>query len=96
MSETRRERAPCTTVEDLLELDSMEIMKGYRAGFEGWPEPGDNSSDSYWHGWRNGAVDAGHREKDPAQAALAFDVMEKGLKGPDGKTLIGRRVRAVH
>jgi hypothetical protein len=30
---------------------------------------------SYWHGWRNGMVDGGHRPKDAAQAALAHDYL---------------------
>lgn len=46
-------------------------MEGYRDGLAGDVEPGDNRSLSYWHGWRNGAVDGGHREKDEAQAILA-------------------------
>lgn len=67
MSEYR----PVTTLEDMATLDSFEIEAGYAAGLQGWPEPGNNQSRSYWHGWRNGAVDGGHREKDQAQAMLA-------------------------
>lgn len=67
MSEFR----PVTTLADLDALDGAEIVEGYRAGFAGEPEPGNNRSRSYWHGWRNGSVDGRHREKDAAQAELA-------------------------
>jgi hypothetical protein len=59
------EFAPVTT------LDDGELLEGYRDGRAGEPEPGNNRSRSYWHGWRNGAVDGGHRTKDEAQAVLA-------------------------
>lgn len=62
---------PVETLEDLATLDMDEVREGYADGFNGWPEPGNNRSRSYWHGWRNGAVDGGHREKDAAQSALA-------------------------
>lgn len=77
------ERAPITTLAELAELDESEILEGYRDGYDGEPEPGDNRSLSYWHGWRNGAVDGGHREKDAAQAILVHEVVnfqkERGL-----------------
>lgn len=59
------------TLSELADLDGAELLEGYHDGRAGEPEPGDNRSLSYWHGWRNGAVDGGHREKDPEQAALA-------------------------
>lgn len=65
------EFVPVTTIEDLDSLDALEVLDGYRDGFHGEPEPGNNRSRSFWHGWRNGAVDGGHREIDAAQAALA-------------------------
>ena len=52
-------------------LDRGEIMEGYWDGSHGEPEPGDNRSLAYWQGWRNGAVDGGHREKDAEQAEIA-------------------------
>lgn len=67
----RGERVPVTTVADLETLDDDEMIEGYRDGKAGEPEPGDNRSRSYWHGWRNGAVDGGHREIDAAQRELA-------------------------
>lgn len=62
---------PVTTLADLDALDDSEVLEGYRDGFAGDMEPGNNRSRSYWHGWRNGALDGGHREKDAAQAELA-------------------------
>ena len=62
---------PVTTLSDLEALDSAEVYEGYTDGFEGLPEPGNNRSRSYWHGWRNGRVDGGHQPKDAAQAELA-------------------------
>ncbi len=62
---------PVETLEDLATLDDREVIEGYWAGKDGWPEPGNNRTRSYWHGWRNGAVDGKHRKKDAAQAKLA-------------------------
>jgi chitinase len=56
-------------------LDMQEMIEGYHDGRAGWPEPGDNRTYAYWHGWRNGAVDAGHRQGDAAQMALAADYL---------------------
>lgn len=62
---------PVTTIEDLMSLDTVEMVDGYWDGWRGFPEPGNNRSRAYWHGWKNGAADAGHREKDAAQVELA-------------------------
>lgn len=62
---------PITSLADLVPLDDDEKLEGYRDGYGGEPEPKGNRSRSYWHGWRNGATDAGHRPKDAAQAELA-------------------------
>jgi hypothetical protein len=66
---------PVTTLDDLHSLDGIEVLEGYLDGLRGEPEPGNNRSRSYWHGWNNGAVDRGRREKDEAQAALAREVV---------------------
>ena len=71
-------RIPIRRAEDLDALDVAEVIQGYWDGKDGEPEPGGNRSLSYWHGWRNGAVDGGHRAADDAQRALAKDVIEKG------------------
>lgn len=69
-------RKPVTTVAELEALDQTEMVEGYWDGYHGEPEPGDNRSLSYWHGWRNGAVDGKHREGDAAQAKLAHEYVE--------------------
>lgn len=72
------ERVPIKRAELLDVLDLAEMIEGYWDGKEGLPEPGDNRSFSYWHGWRNGAVDGGHQVGDAAQAALAQDAIATG------------------
>ena len=67
-------RPQITTAEALAALDPAEILEGYRDGRAGDPEPGDNRSDAYWHGWTKGAFDGGHREKTAADIALARSV----------------------
>lgn len=62
---------PVSTLADLDTLDDAEVLEGYRDGLANEPEPGGNRSRSYWHGWRNGMVDHGHREIDAAQRELA-------------------------
>lgn len=71
MEDEMSELVPVTTLEDLATLDDDEMQEGYFDGYHGEPEPGNNRSRSYWHGWRNGAVDGKHREGDAAQAELA-------------------------
>jgi len=62
---------PVTTLADLATIDDAECIDGYWDGRENAPQPGNNRSRSYWHGWRNGMVDSRHMEKDDAQAELA-------------------------
>lgn len=70
-----------STLDDLDTLDSDEVIEGYRDGRAGEPEPKGNRSRSYWHGWRNGAVDGGHRQGDAAQAKLAAAYVARGRLG---------------
>lgn len=56
-------REPVISLMDLARLDDTEQAEGYRDGHEGLP-CGDNRSRSYWHGWRQGARDGGHRDRD--------------------------------
>lgn len=65
------------TKADLDVLDDAEMVAGYWAGREGAPEPGSAFSRSYWHGWRNGAVDFGHRQIDHSQQQLAREIVGK-------------------
>lgn len=74
------EYQPVRTMAELKLLDSDEIVQGYRAGLDapfGAPEPGSDKSRSYWHGWRNGSSDGGHRAIDPAQRQLAREIVGK-------------------
>lgn len=73
------ERFIVSTMDQLSRLDPEEIMEGYRDGFNGEPEPGNNRSDSYYHGWRNGRVDGGYAPSDWAQMALARECV-KGMQ----------------
>ena len=59
-------------------LDDKEVLEGYIDGSKNEPEPKGNRSVSYWHGWRNGMVDYGHKERDDAQTELAKDAIESG------------------
>jgi len=68
---------PIRRVASLDLVDDGECVEGYLDGFRGDPEPMGNRSLSYWHGWRNGAVDGGHRAKDEAQAELACDNLSR-------------------
>jgi hypothetical protein len=65
------EFTPVETVAAFRLLDDGEILEGYFDGFHGGPVPGSDRSRSFWHGWRNGQVDAGRAEPDPAQRLLA-------------------------
>lgn len=63
-------RLPINRCNQLSKLITQEVIEGYIDGRNGEPEPGDNRSYSYWHGWRNGAADGGHRPIDQAQREL--------------------------
>lgn len=71
-------RIPIRKAKQLDDLNEKEMVEGYLDGFQNEPQPGDNRSYSYWHGWRNGMVDGKHAEGDGAQAALAHDVVKTG------------------
>ncbi|MBI0537769.1 hypothetical protein D9599_19610 [Roseomonas sp. KE2513] len=57
------------SVTDFRSLDEAEILIGYMDGMAGLVGEKDMTM-SYWHGWRNGAVDAGFIEPDQAQLQL--------------------------
>lgn len=67
---------PIKDAADLAELNEADLLEGYRDGRAGEPEPKGNRSKSYWHGWRNGAVDGGHREIDAAGRALVRSYLD--------------------
>ncbi|MCQ8278077.1 hypothetical protein NFI95_06405 [Acetobacteraceae bacterium KSS8] len=61
---------PVATISDFRLLDDGDVLEGYLDGVSAGPEPGSDRSRSYWHGWRNGRVDAGLARPDAAQIAL--------------------------
>lgn len=65
---------PIATVAELDALDQDEVVEGYRDGLQGEPEPGDNRSLAYFHGWRCGAMDAGRIEIDAVHRRLVAEV----------------------
>lgn len=71
-------RIPIIKAEKLKELDDSEVTQGYADGLKNEPNPGDNRTYSYWHGWRNGMVDGGWAELDKHQRALCKDVVDTG------------------
>lgn len=48
-----------TTLAELLELNDAELMEGYMSTEKGDPEPGDNRSRAFHHGWRMRMMDLG-------------------------------------
>lgn len=86
--------APITTIAELDTLDGDEMYEGFRDGFAGEPEPGGNRSRAYWHGWRNGAVDGGHRQKDAAQAILAAAVYREMTSAAHRRAYIAQQAKA--
>jgi hypothetical protein len=78
-------RVPIRTKAECDALDPVEMIDGYNYGRAGEPEPGDNQSLSFWHGWRNGAVDGGHRLSDAAQEALARDYLSHPIEPKWGR-----------
>jgi chitinase len=75
------ERIPLTRATQLDELDMAEVTEGYSDGFAGEPEPGDNRSFAYWHGWRNGYADK-FSSPDAAQMELARDYVKQNRNRP--------------
>jgi len=59
-------------VADFRTLDESDILIGYMDGIAGLVGAKDMTR-SYWHGWRNGVVDAGFLEPDEAQLELDAD-----------------------
>jgi hypothetical protein len=57
------------SVADFRSLDEAEILIGYMDGVAGLVGA-EGMTRSYWHGWRNGAVDAGFIEADEAQLQI--------------------------
>ncbi len=58
------------TVAEYRSLDEAEVMIGYMDGVAGLTGVADTMTRSYWHGWRNGAVDGGFIDPDEAQIEI--------------------------
>jgi hypothetical protein len=84
------EFASVRTVADFRRLDDGEILEGYLNGFHGSSEPGSDHSRAFWHGWRNGRVDAGLAEPDCAQLSLdqEFRLMTRFVEFPTNQSLV--------
>lgn len=61
---------PVRTIADFRCLDEGQVMIGYMDGVQGLPFVGTSMDRSYWHGWRNGAVDGGFIAPDEHQVEL--------------------------
>lgn len=68
---------PVSTLKDLENLDSDEILRGYREGWDGAQEPGSDKSRSYWHGWRNAMADKNKIPHDSAMSQLAVEYVRR-------------------
>lgn len=71
------EYLPISAARELSVLDESECLEGYLAGLNCEPEPGSDKSKSYWHGWRNGAMDSGRLPIDQAARNLAEEVVRR-------------------
>jgi hypothetical protein len=71
------EYKPLSTHAELDLLDMDDCVEGYRAGWNGEPEPGSDKSKSYWHGWRNGMMDTKRLPFDEAWHALLREGIAK-------------------
>lgn len=67
------EYQPLSSLNDLGALDVEDCVAGYRAGWDGAPEPGSDKSKSYWHGWRNAMMDKGKLPLDESARNLAAE-----------------------
>jgi len=65
---------PVRTVEDLDSLDCTSMVKGYLMGLRGEKPPHDRAM---YHGWLNGMVDSGRKDKSKWQALLAERVVQE-------------------
>lgn len=73
----KHQHTSVTTLDELESLNDEEVIEGYFDGLKNEPEPGNNRSKSYWHGWRNGMVDGGYAVADKNMAKLARLVVQR-------------------
>lgn len=70
---------PVVTVADFKTLDEGEVLEGYLDGFSGGPAPGSSHSRSYWHGWRNGAIESERHVPDWAYLQLDENIRKASV-----------------
>lgn len=70
------ERGPIDSLAKLAELNEVEIVQGYR---EGWDDPTTpiGKSKSYLHGWLNAQVDKGRMKSSDASRKLAHEYVTR-------------------
>ena len=68
---------PVTTLADLDALESDEVLAGYRSAERGDPEPGDNHSRGFHHGWRTRMFDLHEIPIPPEHRQLVRDLMKR-------------------
>lgn len=69
-----------TTLEQLDSLDSNELMAGFMSSERGDPEPGDNHSLAFHHGWLSRQYDLGERPIPPEHRALTKAYVARARK----------------
>ena len=67
--------APVTQLSELLELSRDEILEGYISTKKGDPEPGDNRSRAFHHGWRTAMMDLGEMKIPDEHRRLVREIM---------------------
>ena len=76
------EYKPVCTAKELESIDDAECVAGYLAGLADEPEPRNDKSRSYWHGWRNGMMDKGRLAIDEPARNLVAEVVSKHRADP--------------
>lgn len=73
-------RKPLTNCYEVDTLDLHEVNEGYQAGLRG-ETCSKEKSRSFWHGWRNGSMDAGIIPIDEAARQLVSSVFQRITSG---------------
>jgi hypothetical protein len=69
--------APITTLAEWDALDISEVVAGHVGAEKGDPEPGENHTRSYHHGWRTRMMDLGEIPCPPEHDRLIRGVMDR-------------------
>lgn len=71
--------APITTLDEVDALDPDKVVAGYAGAERGDPEPGDNHSRAYHHGWRTRMMDFGELPIPPEHRELVRALLKRGM-----------------